>query len=76
MEQALNQSILHLLHRAGQVADERFAKAIDPIDLTSRQLVVLGIPVPACPSEVGKGIGWCTPRTRCLRNRRAPTAVP
>lgn len=43
MEQALNQSILHLLHRAGQVADERFAKAIDPIDLTSRQLVVLGI---------------------------------
>lgn len=39
MNYDLDQSLLHLLHRASQVADERFARAELP--LTARQFVVL-----------------------------------
>ncbi len=42
MGQVLAQSVSHLLHRASQVADDRFAKAIGDTDLTPRQLAVLG----------------------------------
>lgn len=38
---ALDASMLHLLHRASQVADDYFADAQDPGGLTSRQFVVL-----------------------------------
>lgn len=37
----LDTSMLHLLHRASQVADEHFAEAQEPGRLTSRQFVVL-----------------------------------
>ena len=43
MGHALDQSISHLLHRANQVATERFSKAIGDSDLTPRQVAVLGI---------------------------------
>ena len=43
MGQVLDQSISHLLHRANQVAAERFAKAIGDTDVTPRQVAVLGI---------------------------------
>ena len=43
MGQLLDQSISHLLHRANQVAADRFAKAIGDTDLTPRQIAVLGI---------------------------------
>ena len=43
MGHALDQSISHLLHRANQVAAERFAKAIGDMDLTPRQVAVLDI---------------------------------
>jgi DNA-binding MarR family transcriptional regulator len=37
----LNQSIIHLLHRAGQVADEMFSAEMQGSDLTPRQYAVL-----------------------------------
>ena len=37
----LNSSLVHLLHRAGQAADERFATEIGNTDLTPRQFAVL-----------------------------------
>ena len=43
MGHALDQSISHLLHRANQVAADRFTKAIGDSDLTPRQVAVLGI---------------------------------
>lgn len=41
MAQALNTSITHLLHRANQVAADRFAQEIGDTGLTPRQLAVL-----------------------------------
>ena len=41
MAQALNASISHMLHRANQVATDRFAKEIGDNDVTLRQLIVL-----------------------------------
>ena len=38
---ALNESMLHLLHRAGQVADELFTEEMAGSDLTPRQFAVL-----------------------------------
>ncbi len=38
---ALNESMLHLLHRAGQVADELFTEEMGGSDLTPRQFAVL-----------------------------------
>lgn len=38
---ALNDSMLHLLHRAGQVADELFTEEMGSSDLTPRQFAVL-----------------------------------
>ena len=38
---ALNESLLHLLHRAGQVADELFTEEMGGSDLTPRQFAVL-----------------------------------
>lgn len=38
---ALNASLVHLLHRAGQAADEKFAAEIGNSDLTPRQFAVL-----------------------------------
>lgn len=40
-EGKLDRSILHLLHRAGQCADEIFSTAAAAMDITPRQLVVL-----------------------------------
>jgi DNA-binding MarR family transcriptional regulator len=40
-EGRLDQSVLHLLHRAGQVADELFAAEMGGSDLTPRQYAVL-----------------------------------
>jgi DNA-binding MarR family transcriptional regulator len=37
----LNHSIIHLLHRAGQVADEMFSAELPGSDLTPRQYAVL-----------------------------------
>lgn len=37
----LNESMLHLLHRAGQVADELFSAEMGSSDLTPRQFAVL-----------------------------------
>ena len=37
----LNASLVHLLHRAGQAADEKFASEIGNSDLTPRQFAVL-----------------------------------
>ena len=37
----LNHSALHVLHRAGQTAQEIFASAAGSLDLTPRQLIVL-----------------------------------
>lgn len=37
----LNESMLHLLHRAGQVADELFSAEMGASDLTPRQFAVL-----------------------------------
>ena len=39
----LNDSVLHLLHRAGQVADDLFAKEISDSSLTPRQYAVLAV---------------------------------
>ncbi|MEZ5857212.1 MAG: MarR family transcriptional regulator [Hyphomicrobiaceae bacterium] len=39
----LNDSMLHLLHRAGQVADELFATEMQGSDLTPRQFAVLQV---------------------------------
>jgi DNA-binding MarR family transcriptional regulator len=38
---ALNASLIHLLHRAGQAADEKFTAEIGNSDLTPRQFAVL-----------------------------------
>lgn len=38
-----NQSMLHLLHRAGQIADEMFTEEMYGSDLTPRQFAVLGV---------------------------------
>lgn len=40
-EGPLMNSVLHLLHRAGQAADELFAKEMEGSDLTPRQFAVL-----------------------------------
>src|SRR5688572_26451891 len=40
-QRRLEQSVLHLLHRAGQVADELFAAEMAGSDLTPRQYAVL-----------------------------------
>lgn len=37
----MDRAVLHLLHRAGQCADELFARSADAMDVTPRQLVVL-----------------------------------
>lgn len=39
----LSASMLHLLHRAGQVADELFAEEMEGSDLTPRQFAVLRV---------------------------------
>jgi DNA-binding MarR family transcriptional regulator len=39
----LSDSMLHLLHRAGQVADEMFSKEMEGSDLTPRQFAVLRV---------------------------------
>ncbi len=40
---ALSESMLHLLHRAGQVADEMFSEEMQGSDLTPRQFAVLRV---------------------------------
>lgn len=40
---SLSTSVMHLLHRAGQVADEYFAEEMKNSDLTPRQYAVLAI---------------------------------
>lgn len=42
-EGSLGESMLHLLHRAGQVADEMFAEEMHGSDLTPRQFAVLRV---------------------------------
>lgn len=39
----LSESMLHLLHRAGQVADEMFSEEMQGSDLTPRQFAVLRV---------------------------------
>ncbi len=40
---SLSESMLHLLHRAGQVADEMFTEEMQGSDLTPRQFAVLRV---------------------------------
>ncbi len=40
---SLSESMLHLLHRAGQVADEMFSEEMQGSDLTPRQFAVLRV---------------------------------
>ena len=42
-EGLLSESMLHLLHRAGQVADEMFSEEMQGSDLTPRQFAVLRV---------------------------------
>lgn len=42
-EGPLSESMLHLLHRAGQVADEMFSEEMHGSDLTPRQFAVLRV---------------------------------
>ena len=38
-----NTSLIHALHRASQVAEDRFARELGDIDITPRQLAVLAV---------------------------------
>ena len=81
-------SALHLLHRAGQCADELFASQVKESDLTPRQFVVLtavaGIEEPSQTTLVQKtGIDRSTVADivrrlveRGLRRASAPAVMP